>query len=325
MTPTDSPALDATGRDLALEAELDDAHIVWVYEPDLALADIDISKSLANQARIGEPLIEDVVERYRADYERGDRFPPILCRRTGPRAKLIVLGGNHRRAAASAAGRTSHPAYIVECTDPAALTIMYGDNRRHGMPPSKLERCAQGAHLIDNGWTQAEAAAAVGVSQPSLSNYLNVSRTSRRARMLDLGPVFDQLPNQAKEALARVGADPVFVEAVKVTASAKLTGPETAELVKRIRGTRSEADALRLVGNAHEIHRDRIQNAKAKGRHGGKNSVTSYAKLNSALVEILDIPADTVVAPDPASGKRMRERLRVVLDRLVEIDKALKH
>lgn len=325
MTATATPELTTDGRDLVLEHWLDDHHVQWTYDPALDLATVDVTKSLANQARVSEPLIEDVVDRYRADYERGDRFPPIIVRRTSPRAKkVVVLGGNHRRAGAAAAGVATHPAYVVECTDELALTIMYDDNRRHGMPPTKAERCAQGAHLIDNGWSQAEAAAQVGVSQPTLSNYLNVARTARRAKSLQVARPWDTLTTGTKEALARIPADPVFVEAVKVAAAAEFTAAETNAMVQQIRKARSEADALATVAAALDTNRARIQTARAKGRHTGKGAESAYGAVNTALMKILDVAPDRLVAPDPTAAKRMRDTLRRALDRMVEFDRVLK-
>jgi ParB-like chromosome segregation protein Spo0J len=318
VTATAEPTTTAS-----IEGWLDELGITWILEPDLELHHIDVAKSLANQARVGDPLIEDVVDRYRADYERGDTFPPLLARRTSPRAKLVLLGGNHRRAAAAAAGLTTHPAYIVECTDEAALTLMYGDNRRHGMPPSKTERCAQAVHLVDNGWTQAEAAAAVGVSQPALSNHLAVARTSRRASALGVGRQFDSMPGASKEALARVTSDPVFVEAAKICGAARLNVAETQSLAKRLRDARSEADAMRIIGDEQELHRERVQNVGAKGRAAGKGAVTPYGTLNGALARILDVHADQVVPPDSFSTERVRKRIKDAARRLMEIDQAL--
>jgi ParB-like chromosome segregation protein Spo0J len=307
----------------SIEGWLDELHVTWTLEPDLEFDRIDVAKSLTNQARIGDPLIDEVVERYRGDYERGDTFPPLLARRTSPRAKLVLLGGNHRRAAAAAAGLTAHPAYVVECTDELALTLMYGDNRRHGMPPSKAERCAQAVHLVNVGWTQAEAAAAVGVTQPALSNHLNVARSSKRADALGIGRQFTELATTAKEALSRVAADPVFVEATKVAGAAQLSVAETKELVDRIRNTRSEADALAVIGDAQEMHRDRIQTAGAKGRVAGKGAVTPYGRLNGALTAILDVHPDQITPPDQWARDRARKKIKDAARRLMDIDKAL--
>ncbi len=318
MTATKAPPTTTS-----IEAWLDELHVPWTFEADLDLEQIDKARSLTNQARIGAPLDPDVVDRYTADYKRGDTFPPLLARRTSPRARLILLGGNHRLAAATAAGRSTHPVHIVECTDEVALTLMYGDNRRHGLPPSKTERCAQGAHLVANGWGQAEAAAAVGVSQPTLSNYLNVARTSTRAAGLGVGNLYDALAMGCREPLARIPADPVFVEATRLAHTAQLNGSETNDLVKRIRKTRSEADAMRIIGDELEVQRDRIQTKGAKGRVGGKGAVSAYAHLNTAVTTILELYPDRVVPPDPTSAARIRRRIKDAARRLMEIDQAL--
>jgi hypothetical protein len=312
-TPTPDPAT---------EQWLTEHHVTWTFDPRFPLENIDVTRSLANQARVGEPLIEDVVDRYTADYQRGDLFPPLIARRNSKRsAKITLLGGNHRRAAATAAKHTTHPLYIVDVTDELALTLMYSDNRRHGMPPAKNERLAQAAHLVDNGWTARNAAALVGVNEPALSNYRNVTRTSRRAADLGIATTYDTLATGHKTRLATLRSDPVFTAATRLTATAHLTQPETNDLVTRLNDCRSDTEALKLIDTETESLRTRMQNTAARP---GPVKITAYGKLNSALAAIADIAAADIATPDTASLQRLRTRVKAAAMHLAELHDSLK-
>jgi ParB-like chromosome segregation protein Spo0J len=314
--------INTPAGDPATERWLEEHHVTWTFDPAYPLDHIDITKSLANQARVGAPLIEDVVDRYTADYQRGDTFPALLLRRASPRAtKTVILGGNHRRAAATAADLPTHPAYIVEVTDTLAFTLMYGDNRRHGMPPAKHERLAQAAHLVDNGWTAKDAAQLVGVTEPALSNYRNVQRNTRRAAELGIGGIFDTLPHTHKARLATLRSDPVFTETVKLVGYARLNQQETGALVTRLNDTRSDQAALRLIGSEQEDLRDRMQDTASQRK---RNRVTAYGRLNAALISISSVTAADITTPDAASMVKLRKRIRDTALHLAEIDAALK-
>lgn len=322
MTVTE-PKIAADGRDPRIEAWLDDHHVTWTFEPALPLASIDVAKSLANQARIDEPLIEDVVDQYTAAYRRGDRFPPLLARRSSKRAtKVTLLGGNHRNAAASKAGRKKHPAYIVECEPETAIALTYEDNSRHGFPPSRTERLAQAVHLIDSGWTQEAAAAAVGVASSEVSNARSVITATRRARELKVAD-FPKLPSTTKTHLSRLQSDPVFAAASQLAVDGRLTAPETKELCDRVKRAGSDEKALAVIGLEIEARRDEIQ-ATAGGR-ARKAAATGFGRLNNGLSAVLDAkPADVArSAPSPDAKKRIRERCKQAARHLMEIDKAL--
>lgn len=314
-----------TDRDTATEEWLTSLHVTWHHEPALELSLIDAARSLTNQARIGQPLIEEAVERYTADYQRGDTFPPLLARRTSSRAKKVtLLGGNHRRAAAVAAGRTVHPAYIVECTDEAALVLAYGDNRRHGVPTSRAERVTQAVHLVEQGMAVGDAADVVGVPAAAVSRQRTVVAASRRAHDLDVGATFDALPIGHRDRLAQLRSDPVFIETIRLAADAQLGQVPLVELIGRLRKARSDDHALRLLGSTREDHAEVIQTGKALKRTGRRaNPPTSYSKLNGALLTVLDTVPSDVVPPDPASVARLRSKVKDAARNLMAIDKAL--
>lgn len=310
--------------DELIEAMLDAAGVRWALA-EVALDDINEAASLRNQARLSEPLDPDTVERYTLDMRSGAVFPPVLARRVSARSKLVLLGGNHRYAAAKAAGRLSLPAYVVEVTDEALATrLMFEDNRRHGLAPNREERLQQALHLSETGWTVRDAAAAVGVPETTLATYRTIARASRRAAALGVGPMFDALGWEKRARLAQLN-DPVLVEATRLVASAGLTRAATVALSRRLTSAGSDEAALRIVGDAIEEHRSAIQ-ARAGGRGGRRRGPAPAAsRAAGSLAVLLELePAD--IAASVASEfarSTLRKRLRDLGPWAVEVMKAL--
>lgn len=323
-TPNTTTSVDAAGQDLRIEKMLDDHHVTWTFEAAFPLDHLDMKASLNNQARVSEPLDLETVERYTADYRRGDVFPALVARRSSPRAKAVVLvGGNHRASAALAAGIAAHPIYVITCEPETAQLLSYADNRLHGKPPSKLERLAQAAHLVESGHTNKAAAAMLGVTEPELSNYRKVAATSRHAREIGVGSEYDSLPQATRLHLAAVTSDPVFSEATKLVAVCQMTAPATGDLVKRLGKARSEEAQLTLLGSELEDRRAELQ-ARAQ-RSTSRVAATGYSKASSAFTTLLGVdPGGVAGSTPPADISRMRRRLKEVVEQLVAIDTALK-
>jgi len=314
-------------RDVKTEAWLDSMHVTWTYEPKLSLDDIDVTRSLANQARL-EPLDEDTVDRYTADMRDGAVFPAVIAHKPSARAKkLVLLGGNHRRAAATAAKKRTIAAYIVTCEPETATLIAYTDNRRHGLPSSRPERIRQAVHLVEMGMTGQEAAKQMGVSASDVSNYRAIGKAERRARTLGVDR-FDHLPVATKLALSKIDLDAPFRAASELAVTTAMTNTDAAALVKQVAKAASEADALATIGEAAEERRHIAQKtmggrtAGPRGRAGRPSA--AYGTVNGACVEILGVsPEDVAASIPPASVQRIRERCKETARRLMAIDKAL--
>ncbi len=305
-----------TGRDPRTEKWLTDHHIPYDYDPLLELDRIDVPRSLANQARIGEPLDPEVVDQYENDYRGGAQFPPLLAHLPSPRAKkLVLLGGNHRNAGATKAGLTRHPAYIVTGLEPdIALKIAYRDNATHGARLTRRDRMRQAAHLVATGAaaTHADAAATVGISVPDVAKAIAVEEGGQRARTAGVDHHWDQLPHTHQVIVASVGLDVAFTEVVTLAAEAKLPQADTRQLVNQVNKARTEQAALRIVGNAREEHAGAIQRARLGQPTRRRGGPTEFGTLNGALSTILNADPNRVFlsAPTPADRARMKTRLR---------------
>lgn len=323
-TPTDH---DHAATDNALERWLTDHHVTWRYDPDYPLDRIDAAKSLANQARVGAPLIEEVVDQYTDDYRRGDRFPALLVHETRRAKKATILGGNHRWHGATRAGLATHPAYIVTDAAPETLVAaMYADNRRHGARLTTADRVHQAVHLVNMGWTQAAAAAELGISAGAVSRGIVRLEGTQRARALDLADAWDKLPEGHQARLAAIGSDPVFGAAVELVADAHLAQKDVDDLCRQVKTARSESAALTAVAAEREVRAHDLQRASfGKGAKKPRAEATAYTRARGAVDTILGLDPAAVAASSPNQDTTvtLRRKLKEAARHLMTIDKAL--
>jgi ParB-like chromosome segregation protein Spo0J len=305
-----------------VEAWLDALKIPWQFDPEYPLDKISVKRSLANQARL-EPINQEVVDRYTADVKRGDEFPPVLVNDRKGHKENELLGGNHRMMAYRFGGRTTIPAYVVSVEPEMALRLTYEDNRRHGLPPSESERVVQAIHLIENGWTQERAAAAVGVAGSKISAERTMIRAGNRAKELRVDEGFAGLARNSKYHLGRLRSDPVFTAAANLVVQAKMSVDEVKSLCNRLHEARSDEAALNLLGMEEEEFSARVQ------RSGGgrvRATRTPRAVLLRAVHDIVSRDADAVVAsvPNAEARSELRKEVTRAIEHLESVRKALR-
>lgn len=321
--------VDHSRQDARIEAWLDAHHVDWTFNPELPLDQIDIRRSLANQARPGEALLPDTVELYTAGYRKGDLFPPIVARRTSRQAKkLVVIDGNHRTNSAVDAGVTTHPAYVITCEDETAMVLMYDANLKNGAQLPKAQRIALAVHLVETGMEGKVAARQMAVAESEISNARTLNRAALRAR--DNGVAgWDQIPQGHRLDLARIGSDPVFAATAQLVQKAGLQGGDVKDLVRRVKAARSDDAALVLIGGEIEARQADIQK-----RHGGvsksnrRRRVTEWDRFTDALtvlenVNAVDVDESAPTAEARRDGVKRIERL-VKNGNLTAVHKALK-
>lgn len=312
------PEIDSAGRDQRTEQWLDDLHVLWKFQPEMPLDQIDQQASLANQARL-HALDDDVVDRYTADMARGDTFPALLALKR-PRRKPMLLGGNHRYTSAIKAKRTTHAVYLVDAAPEMATRLMYEDNRRHGLPPSDEERIAQAIHLIDTGWTREAAAECIGIGISRVQSAMDCARADRRARTLGVAG-FGSLPKTTRARLASVRSDPAFAEASKLVIAAGLSGDKLTTLIGQVNKCRSDADAAKVVAAQTEALRTEIQKHAGTG-HRERVRTTPRVRMMNVIATLgacdpVDVAASCADKDQAASLARMILDTRKRLDATV--------
>lgn len=305
-------------NDPAVEQMLTELGVTeFAYVDSLDLDRIDQRASMRNQARL-EAINPDVVERYVDDMRAGAVFPPIVVRSKGDR--FVVLGGNHRQTAARKA-HADLSAYVIACTDEAALLVSLEDNRRHGMPTTEAERVQQAQHLVALGHPVAAAARRVGITANRLQRAMLVDQFAVRAKAAGLVVPANALPDTSKSRLMNLRSDPVFVDAVELVIDAALTSEDVYRIVTDLNACRSEAEAAELVRNERVMATDRIN----RRRGGGQVKESARGQLLRQLVALGQInPAAVKLSTLPDQRRDMFARLRTAMDHLAAIDTELR-
>lgn len=326
-TAPDTLALD--GRRPDVEKELTEKyHVKWSYLPQVPIASFDLDKSLHNQARF-EAIDEKTVESYTEAVKRGDAFPAVLAYRPSPRARLVMIDGNHRLSAHIRAEKPVDVYEVDRSTDARTIALMtFAFNTRHGRPTTEAERVTQAQYLVENGASIDHAAAAVSIAPRVLKRALARSAADQRADEVGLRRnEWDSLNATVKSRLKDIATDEGFGDAAKLAYAAKLDANEVFELVALLNSTKSGTRQRAIVKQQREMHSDRIQ-AAAGGLLGtaDRKALGPKQRLNMALGQALALPDDDdvivktyAVAERAAAAKRLKE----TSDRLARLATAL--
>lgn len=230
-----------------------DSHALKYRAAKVSLADVNIKESLRNQAR-EDALTKPVVDKYADGMKNGDVFPPIVLYMRG--AQYIVVDGNHRVSALSKYGATHVHAYVLDgkTTPPQMIELLTAEaNTRHGQTVSSEWRNRQAVYLYNLGHTVEDVAKALVVSQTTVKNAVQITKTTARAKAL-MVPEYETLPFNVKVRVGALKADSVFQAVVKMLVETKFTGQsDVSKFVGLINRASTEKDALALVQEMYEM------------------------------------------------------------------------
>lgn len=174
--PTDRPRVqvNTAGRRVEVEQWLDSHGVEWEYRPGVSLEDIDIEKSLRNQARVFTVLDPDVVDNYAEATKRGETAPAAaVTPRDGDLIDPPAMVGNfsswprtRRLAAAARDGRwraSTAAAWQVSLWSQAAFLDRF----------TATTALAYGADLLDlNRYALSGDCAPLLLPRPALDTYI---------------------------------------------------------------------------------------------------------------------------------------------------------
>lgn len=305
------------GRRPDLEKELSDKyHVEWSFVSGVSPSQFNVAESQHNQARF-EPINQATVNEYTEAVKRGDAFPAVVAFRPTPRARYIIIDGNHRLSAHVAAEARLDVYEVSPKTDPRTIALMtFALNTRHGRPTSEQERLHQALYLIDNGSTIPAAAAAVNISVAALKRAVSKNNADRRADEVGLRRnEWDSLSSTVKNRLTNITTDEGFMAGAQLAFAAKLDAQEIFDLVALVNTTKSGARQASIVKNQREVYMDRIQ-ATGGGvmSTGNRAGMGPKARVSMVIGQALALPEDDkallaayAVQERDDAAKRMRE------------------
>lgn len=169
-----------------IEREIGD----FEYLAGIDLALVDEKRSIANQARLVVPIIQEKVDQYVQMIRRWpDTIPALVAYRWD--GKYVLIDGNHRFLAAKKAGKATLDVYVVKTTDMVLIdrATRLWNRWTNGAAPKDEEVMNQAVYLVESGTcTIAAAAAQSFVSEASLRNEIVARQQRTRAERLGFDP-----------------------------------------------------------------------------------------------------------------------------------------
>jgi hypothetical protein len=319
----------STGRREDIEDELTKLGLEWRFNADGPIADIDMRKSLANQARLETPLNDERVETYLEALKANAKFPALVVDFTGRKRKGIVMDGNHRIVAAEKGGYDIFARYEVTAGDPAAITLFtFRANATHGLPNSLEDRIEHAIWLIESGVPRAQALRQLQVPGSKFHAAWGRHLADQKADLVGLDRTWwDTLAKSVKAKLQNVSTEEGFRGAAELVYKADLSAGEVQELVVELNQTNSWRKQEAMLAAREAAYADRIQ-AKAGGalaRGGSKRPMTPKQRWNMTLGALAGLPEPKAVVRLIAGAERddFKKRLRVSIEKMRELERSL--
>jgi len=214
---------------------------------------IDLDKSLANQARMVQPLIPETLKKYTEAMENNNEFPAITVYLSDNKGKYVIIDGNHRVHAALAVDRKKIDAYILDVNDAYLIEMMTRSaNVQVGQPPSYDDLKEQAKYAVRVlGASREEAARRFNINRTTLDTALRVDEVDQD--LTELGCEPGLLSETHRDILNRVRDDhSVLRGAFNLACDAELTTPELREVVHNIKTGTSESERLSLLDDCRQ-------------------------------------------------------------------------
>lgn len=270
--------------------------VTWEFVTGVSAGSFDIEASLKNQARLGDPVDQTLVDEYVLGLRNGDDLPAVVAYR-GDGGKYVIIDGNHRLKAHQ---EVEQPLAVYEVQGRRATLIVmtYEANTpaRHGKVTAYDDRVKQALFLVDQDVSARDAARRLNVKAGDVSGAAAKREADRRSVKAGILPT-DWLrikSDAARRRLASINTDGGFRAAVRLSIDAGLGAQAVSDLVTFINESRSEAEQEQMVAAKADEYRDRIQEtlggdaAPAPGRPGAGRS--PRARLGSALGLVKALP-----------------------------------
>jgi hypothetical protein len=305
-----------------IEHRLTELGFTWEYHPGLPLDEFNSEKSLRNQARLGNPLKPDVVDRYRAALANGAKFPAVVAA-TQPSGGHLIVDGNHRYAACSQ--RKGIDTYLIIDGDPQGITMLtFESNTTHGLATSEEERLHQALWMVDNGMSMEEAARRVGLRSSTVRSANTMHQAAMRADAAGIDRrEWDRLSVAHRQRLSAISTDEGFAGLTKMAIAAKLSTAEVNEHVKTMGELRSSNKQHEYTEALRDMYATRLQRGGSPAPKG-QRGINPKAMLAMGLGQIMNLPMAAVAERlTDTEREDIRKKVRAARERLQELESFL--
>lgn len=319
----------------SIEKWLKDFRVPWELKR-IRLADIDLETSQRNQARVGQPILPEVVESYRLALTRGETFPAVVVYKKGN--KYILIDGNQRTGAYEAKGLKTIDAYVVDVVlDTMIEALTFTANIRHGLATSKIARQFQAVKLRRSGRTTEWVAKQLGISENTVSAAWDLDRADQRATRVSFPTKrWMSLTDSIRIRLAAVRTDEGFTDLTKFVVAVAANTPEVNDLVTAInkdtsaKGQRDFVAKLPLNPMWAERHSlamaspGRILPSGKAERPSRRSDYQRFIDHLALLERDMDTKEGIARAANIAGDNTLSERIEALIGELRQVSKAVK-
>lgn len=313
-------------RNPVYEQTLNGEGVQWTYLDRVPVEEINAQAGIRNQARLDNPVDEELQASYAERMKAGDEFPALVLHRPSPRGRYVPIDGNQRLGASQrpGVGLKSWDAYLVQCDDPVVIDRITWtfNNRVNGKRLTVEEAMEHALHFVlKYGWECEAAARQWGIAAGSLKNRVQGEKVKAildKAKVRR-GPSFTVEHYKRLAPLLKFGDD-VLEKFGQVIADNGLSTVDTMAVVGEYTGARTSASKQRVLENLIEcelVKQRRAETAGGKIRHD-RPSVSSQLLARLGQVESLLKNHDRrALVPAGRAYQEARERAGAVADALI--------
>ncbi len=298
----------------------------WIYFEKIPLNEIDLVKSLRNQARLTEPVVEDLVAAYAAAKKSGDDFPALVLYQPTPRTKYRIIDGNQRAEAFSRAGVKMVDAYVILSADPMVIDRLTWtwNNKTNGLRITQEEALAHAISYVRKyGLSTREAAKEWGVHHLKIQKQIRVedTRSLLHKHGVDTSKTVDSLIDRfttlhihGEDVVAKVGA---------LVVENGLSQDDVDRLNRDIRAAKTSEDKLCVIANLAASEEVKARRAETKGGKLAMPKKTNREKylrwLSDGVRLFSGCPDDAALRPLAHERADAREEAREVVSRVTHL------
>lgn len=228
--------------DSQVEKALEDLDAKWELRV-IKLSDLRVEESKKNNARLGQALDPETVDRYAIAMAGGKAFPAIVSSASG-----FIFDGNHRVDAAGMNDAVEIMAYVVlNATKKMSEIIIRTFNASHGKPLSSSERIQHAVHLHKEcKMSMSDAAKSLNVKYEDVRDAVSVQKI--RGLLDAAGEDGSALSQSHVMHLKKFESQPkVLVALAKVVAHHRWNLNELRGMISKVDAQRTEKARLSIV------------------------------------------------------------------------------
>lgn len=235
-----------------------------------------ITKRESVQVRRHSMLAPPVqVQRYAMAMQAGQEFPPIVL--WGD----VILDGNTRVAAARQMGRTSIPAYRVQCrNERQAIILGAALNQLNGRSLTEEEAREAAEEMLDDGMTDQYIAREVQVSAAKVRRWRLERSVMDRAATFGVAAEVDSLSKSRRQQLVPVTHERPFKELVGALVDHNPSNAQLKHVLAEIESAPSDDAAVQTI-------RDAVDGWEPVGKYRDGQAAASTARKANAPIGAL--------------------------------------